>query len=425
MRRCRVVRIVPASRTQLAVAAAALMLAAAGVGIWFDQRPSPAPGATPLAPAPERVVYASPPVRPTRGAPPAFQRDLNRVAQSFPGDVGIAVFDVTDGWLASYQGDRPFPQQSVSKVWVAVGLLDQVDRGLIDLGRSLTIGRQDLSAFNEPIQALVKPTYTTTLEDLLVRAIRDSDNAANDLLIDQAGGVRKIQAILSGKGVAGIRLGMDEKHLQAVINGLTWRPEYAGTSALSLARARLPLALREATLANYVNHPMDGATPDGTVEGLAALARGKLLSASSTEKLVGIMDKVRTGKRRLKGGLEHGWMLAHKTGTGPDLRGASVGINDVGLLTAPDGHLYAVAVFIAHTRAGTPTRLAFMQRVSELVEASWSGAPPPSTELLAASAPATAVEPARAHPHRTRHVHARRKARHQGGTHHRARRHRH
>ena len=183
-------RIVPASRTQLAVAVSALMLAAAGVGIWLDQSPSsPAAGAKP--PAPERVVYAPPPVRPTRAAPAAFQRDLDRIAQSFPGDVGIAVFDVSGGWLASYQGDRPFPQQSVSKVWVAVGLLDQVDRGVIDLGKSLTIGRQDLSAFNEPIQALVKPTFTTTLDDLLVRAIRDSDNAANDLLIDAAGGVKR------------------------------------------------------------------------------------------------------------------------------------------------------------------------------------------------------------------------------------------
>ncbi len=212
-----------------------------------------------------------------------------------------------------------------------------------------------------------------------------------------------IQATLAAKGVDGVRLGMDEKHLQAVINGLVWKPEFAGTSALSLERSRLPMAKREATLANYVTHPIDGATPVGTVEGLAALGEGKLLSPGSTQRLIDIMDEVRTGKRRLKGGLEHGWMLAHKTGTGPDLRGASVGINDVGLLTAPDGHLYAVAVFIAHTRAGTPERLAFMQRVSELVEASWSGSPAP------AALPPAKAEAERAVPH-----HAGRGQRHHG-----------
>ncbi len=394
------------AKITIALVAACLVLAAGGVSASLDKAAPPALRIARRAPAPAaKVVNAAPPVQPTHAAPEAFQANLERLSKSFPGDVGVAVFDVNDGWIASWQGERPFPQQSVSKVWAAVGLLDQVDRGMIDLGQSLTIGRQDLSVFNEPIQVLVKPTFTTTLSDLLVRAIRDSDNAANDLVIQSAGGVRRIQAILALKGVAGVRLGMDEKHLQAVINGLNWKPEFAGTSALTLERSRLPMKLREATLANYVSHPIDGATPIGTVEGLAALGKGKLLSPASTERLIGIMDKVRTGKRRLKGGLEHGWMLAHKTGTGPDLRGASVGINDVGLLTAPDGHLYAVAVFIAHTRAGTPERLAFMQRVSELVEASWSGSAPP------AALPARA-EAAPAAPHHRGHAHhARRPAR--------------
>ena len=404
------------ARTKAAMAAAGLMLVLAGLGAWLDQPSPDVPQGEHDQAGLRKLVYAPPPVRPTRPAPAAFQAELGGLARSFPGDVGVAVFDVSDGWLASYQGDRPFPQQSVSKVWVAVGLLDQVDRGLIDLGQSLTIQRQDLSVFSEPIQALVKPTFTTTLDDLLTRAIRDSDNAANDLLIHTAGGVRRIQGILAAKGVAGIRLGMDEKHLQAVINGLTWKPEFAGTSALSLERSRLPMAVREATLANYVSHPIDGATPDGTVQGLAALAKGRLLSPGSTEHLLGIMDRVRTGKHRLKGGLERGWMLAHKTGTGPDLRGASVGINDVGLLTAPDGHLYAVAVFIAHTRAGTPERLAFMQRVSELVEANWSGGPPPAALPAKAEAPAAVTGRPRGH-HRHRHgakasAHAKRGRRH-------------
>jgi beta-lactamase class A len=391
------------AKITLALAAAGLILVAGGVSASMDDAFQPALRTVHPAPV-ARAVDAPPPVRPSHPAPEAFQADLDRLSKSFPGDVGVAVFDVNNSWIASWQGDRPFPQQSVSKVWAAVGLLDEVDRGQVNLDQSLTIQRQDLSVFNEPMQVLVKPTFTTTLSDLLVRAIRDSDNAANDLVIRTAGGVRRIQAILAQKGVDGVRLGMDEKHLQSVINGLSWKPEFAGTSALSLERSRLPLALREATLANYVSHPIDGATPVGTVEGLAALDQGKLLSPGSTQRLIGIMDEVRTGKRRLKGGLERGWMLAHKTGTGPDLRGASVGINDVGLLTAPDGHLYAVAVFIAHTRAGTPERLAFMQRVSELVEASWSGSAPP------AALPEAKAEPARAAPHHAGRAHHRRPA---------------
>ena len=84
------------------------------------------------------------------------------------------------------------------------------------------------------------------------------------------------------------------------------------------------------------------------------------------------MHAARTGPRRLKGGLPQGWRLAHKTGTGQDFEGASVGINDVGLLTAPDGRVYAVAVMLPQTRHPVPERLAFMQSITRAVAESWT-----------------------------------------------------
>lgn len=83
------------------------------------------------------------------------------------------------------------------------------------------------------------------------------------------------------------------------------------------------------------------------------------------------MAQARTGPKRLKGGLPAGWSIAHKTGTGQDFRGASVGINDVGLLTAPDGRTYAVAVMMRRTRQAVPARLAFMQSVTAAVAEQW------------------------------------------------------
>jgi beta-lactamase class A len=83
------------------------------------------------------------------------------------------------------------------------------------------------------------------------------------------------------------------------------------------------------------------------------------------------MGECRTGSSRLRAGLPRGWEIAHKTGTGPDWRGASVGINDVGLVTAPDGHAYAVAVMMRQTRQPVPVRLRLMQAVSRAVAAAW------------------------------------------------------
>jgi beta-lactamase class A len=48
-----------------------------------------------------------------------------------------------------------------------------------------------------------------------------------------------------------------------------------------------------------------------------------------------------------------------------------VGINDVGLITSPEGRTYAIAVMMRRTRNSIPARMAFMQSVSRSL-AQWS-----------------------------------------------------
>jgi beta-lactamase class A len=99
-----------------------------------------------------------------------------------------------------------------------------------------------------------------------------------------------------------------------------------------------------------------------------------------------LMGEARTGMSRLRGGLPAGWAIAHKTGTGPDWKGASVGINDVGVVTAPDGHAYAVAVMIRETKKPVPQRLALFQRVARTIAEHWrtSGSAPPDQQVASA-----------------------------------------
>ena len=124
------------------------------------------------------------------------------------------------------------------------------------------------------------------------------------------------------------------------------------------AREQLPREVREAALEAYLASPLDGTSPAAITAALGALHRGELLSTEATARLIGLMREARTGPRRLKGGLPDGWIIAHKTGTGQDFQGASLGINDVGLITAPDGRTYAVAVMMRRTRHSVPARLA-------------------------------------------------------------------
>ena len=293
---------------------------------------------------------------------------IESLGRAFDGHVGLAVRDIQTGWTSAYNGTAYMPQQSVSKLWVALTAMEKVDQGELDLGRRVVVGRDDLTLFHQPIAALVKGDgYSTTLGDLLFRALTQSDNTANDFVLRSAGGPDEVRGFLDRHRITGVRFGPGERLLQSQTAGLSWRQEYSLGNAFYAARSRLPMSVRRAALERYLADPIDGATALGMVDGLAKLKRGELLSPESTQRVLAIMSNTRTGPQRLKGGLESGWSVAHKTGTGQNLSGTVAGYNDVGIVTAPDGRSYAVAVLIGRTSQSIPERQKLMNEAVRAV----------------------------------------------------------
>lgn len=296
----------------------------------------------------------------------ALDKDVQRLGRGFDGDLGIAVRDVQTGWASHYRGLDYFPQQSVSKLWVSLTALSQADEDRIDLARPVTLTAKDLTLFHQPIRALLtRPGgYRTTPAELMVRALTQSDNSANDRLLREVGGSDAVRRTLDAKGISGIRFGPGEKKLQASIAGLG-PEEWAGGGGFYTAREALPKERRQAAFDAYIADPIDGATPLAIVDALARLNEGELLSAPSTARLIEVMGQTRTGALRLKSGLEPGWTLSHKTGTGQVLGDEQAGYNDVGLLTSPEGRRYALAVMIGRTSQPLQRRSALMRKVVE------------------------------------------------------------
>ena len=69
---------------------------------------------------------------------------------------------------------------------------------------------------------------------------------------------------------------------------------------------------------------------------------------------------------RVRAALAPGWDWNHKTGTGQVLNGRIGGINDIGLLTAPDGTVYAMAIMTIPNRSDGSAQ-ALMQDVTKAV----------------------------------------------------------
>jgi beta-lactamase class A len=311
---------------------------------------------------------AQAPARPQAATAAAAQRELDarigELGRGFDGEVGIAIRDIDTGFAASWHGDRFYPQQSVSKFWVALTALQRADAGQLDLDERVTVTRADLTLFHQPIaDEIGENGFTTTLGDLMFRALTQSDNTCNDVVLRHAGGPSAVRAMFARNRLEGIRFGPGERLLQAGIAGLHWQPAFSEGNAFFTAREAVPAERRRAAFEHYIEDPVDGATPNGITNGLARLQRGELLSPESTQRLLAIMSQTHTGPNRLRGGLAPGWTISHKTGTGQVLGSVQAGYNDIGILHAPDGRNYALAVMIGRTSTPLATRMELMQEV--------------------------------------------------------------
>lgn len=355
---------------QAGLASLALLSVLSGCVSAPARRGPPLP--TAQAPAPSRPVPAVvAPARPAIGRPPAGLENLIQDQwRLFPGRTGVAIMRVDGGeWVLGRRMDELFPQQSVSKTWVALTVFDMVDQGKLRLDQKVRITRDDLAVFHQPIrdQVIANGSIEVSILNLLEQAIRASDNTANDSLLRAVGGPQAVTSFIARKNLGAIRFGPGERALQSGISGLDWKQEYSIGRRFYAARDAVPMATRKAALDRYLNDPIDGASPQAIVRALAKLAKGELLSASSTRNMLDIMSRTSSGPNRLKAGVPAGWSFLHKTGTGQVLPPVSTGYNDIGIMTAPDGTRYAVVVMMGSTTASIPQRMTFMQFVSRAV----------------------------------------------------------
>src|SRR5437879_1406633 len=133
-------------RPKTAALGVLLLAAAAGVGAWAASH----------GPAPEHAELTSyvAPARPRPAAPPApaeLQARLETLVAAYKEPVGVAVTDVARGWTAQVDGLAVYPQQSVVKLWVALAVMEAIDRGRLTLDQAVMLRPQDRSVFYQPL----------------------------------------------------------------------------------------------------------------------------------------------------------------------------------------------------------------------------------------------------------------------------------
>ena len=265
----------------------------------------------PLASTLVLAALASSPSEPA-ASPAAAVAAAARAAEKGGMVVGVSVLHLETGRAAANRGRETFQMASVFKLPVAIAVLDAVEKGTLRLDQEVEIRESDRREIG-PLWDEWKPGLRVTVARMVDVMLVDSDNTAADRLVSLLGEPAAVERTLAAKGVAGVRISLDERGLGEAMK--------KDLSALEHGR-------------------QNGATPDAMAGLLARLFRGELLSRPSTDRILDAMRRCATSGRRLRAGLPAGTEVFDKTGT---LRTCA---NDVGIVTLPDGSHVVLAVFV-------------------------------------------------------------------------------
>jgi beta-lactamase class A len=264
-----------------------------------------------------------------------LRKQIEQIASAAKGRVGVAAEVLETGESVSLNPHEHFPMQSVYKLPIGMAVLAQVDSGKLDLEQRVRVEKSDFvhSGQHSPIRDKNPKGVELSLRELLRYAVSESDGTASDVLLRLVG-VDAVRKYLSNQGIGEMIVANSEKEI-----GQDWQTQYR-----------------------------NWASPDGSLELLRRLNEQRGISERSQQLLYKFMTETPTFPTRLKGLLPKTAVVAHKTGSSGSNNGITAATNDIGIITLPNGHHLAIAVYVSDS----PTDLATREKViAQITKAIW------------------------------------------------------
>ena len=245
--------------------------------------------------------------------------DLNHMASSYDGVMGIFVKDLTSSETFAVNADNSFATASSIKIPILIELMRQAQSGKLNLAERLDIHRAGRVGGSGVLQFFSDGGSAISIHDLAVMMIVLSDNSATNILIDRVG-MENVNSMLHD-------LGLDK---------------------IVLARKMIDLASEQANRENR-------ATPRQMATLVEELNAGKLLDAEPTKQVLEILEYPKDSP--LRAGIPPQITVAEKPGS---LTGAQC---DTGIVLLA-GRPYVISVMTAFNSAdGNPAITAVSARV--------------------------------------------------------------
>ncbi|MBT2503629.1 class A beta-lactamase [Curtobacterium sp. ISL-83] len=239
--------------------------------------------------------------QPTPSADVAATRRFAALEQHYGARLGVTAVDTGSGNTIEYRAGERFPFASTNKVFIAAAVLRASSAA--DLDTVVHFGRSDLLEY-APITSQHVDSGMT-VRALIDAALRYSDNTAANLLVVRLGGVSAVERYLRSIGDRTTNVDRVEPDLNQSTPG----------------------------------DPRDTSTPAQFAADLRAVVLGTALDPANRQVLRGAMLQNTTGGATIRAGVDAGWPVADKTGTG------SYGVrNDIAVVYPPGREPIVVVV---------------------------------------------------------------------------------
>jgi beta-lactamase class A len=243
-----------------------------------------------------------------------LRKELNKIIAAKNATVGVSIKGIENKDTLSINGNMNMPMMSVFKFHIALAVLNEVEKGKLNLKQKIFIKKEDLKEDTwSPIrEEFPNGNMDLSIDQLLRYTVSHSDNNGCDILLKLIGGTEKVQKFINKNGIKDFTIKVNEEQMR------TWENLYINTT-----------------------------TPIATTELLEKFYKGKVLKKATTKYLYQIMVDCSRGITWMKAGLPEGTELAHRTGiSGTNNENLRVAMNDIGIIKLPNGNHFILSIYL-------------------------------------------------------------------------------
>lgn len=289
-----------------------------------------------------------------------IEKQIKAIEKNSKAIIGITAIHIEKNKVIRHNGAQRFFMASTIKLPIAVAFLHRVDQGKESLKRIIKLNtKHSVPGSGALFYMFEKKELRMSLQQILKCMMINSDNSASDVILQAVKGPTAVTQFMSSLGFKNIQTSRSILQMLMYTNHVD--PSLSRTprtvSSWKKEFNHIPLKQKAMAWRKFQSDIRDTTTSDDMAKLLVKIQKGEALSESSTELLLNIMERCRTGRSRIRGLLPAKVKVAHKTGTwgideinyirysgSKDLYRFT---SDVGIITLPNnkGHV-AIAIYV-------------------------------------------------------------------------------